>query len=191
MKWYLTLILFALSFLPITSFAQRSSWQVGDKVEAWNVSWYKATIVEVGVGERAGDYKVHYDDFSAASDHWIKARDKNPRIRARTMEKAQDRATLPRLGKYRILSYGPPTNPPLFLGFVELQPSGRYQVQDGKGRPTGAGTYSFHAATSSIKWLNGPYKKSEWKGDFSIKREGKTHEIRLFGRGTIAINSVD
>ena len=44
------------------------SWKVGDKVEAWNVTWYKATILEIGTGQYKGYYKVRYEGFSISSE---------------------------------------------------------------------------------------------------------------------------
>ncbi len=63
-----------LTFTVFTLAAQ--SFGVGDKVEAYNVGWYKATILEVGSGDYVGYYKIHYDEY--ASDQWLK----NTSIRA-------------------------------------------------------------------------------------------------------------
>ena len=46
--------------------ARQPAWHVGDHVEAYNVDWYAATITEIGTGNVAGYYKVHFDAFSAA-----------------------------------------------------------------------------------------------------------------------------
>ena len=62
-----TLILFVWS----TSTAQqpKSTYQVGQQVETYNVGWYKATVLEIGAGKYEGYIKVHYNDFS---QHQIK-----------------------------------------------------------------------------------------------------------------------
>jgi len=95
----------------------------------------------------------------------------------------------PRLGKYKIFSYGAVGRPPLFLGHFELQSGGKYQASNTSGNDYyGGGEYSFDG--TSVIWLSGPFKSNGWSGTFSLEREGKTHKIRLTPR-TIATNSTD
>jgi hypothetical protein len=44
--------------------------------------------------------------------------------------------------------------------------------------------------SSTVQWLSGPCKDSNWSGTFTTEREGKTHKIRLRS-GTIATNNAD
>jgi hypothetical protein len=44
--------------------APAGAFKVGDRVEGWNVAWYKGAITRVGTGDRAGYYLVHHDDFA-------------------------------------------------------------------------------------------------------------------------------
>ena len=104
--------------------------------------------------------------------------------------KAQN-AQGPRLGKYTVMSYGDPRNLPLPLGHFELLSGGRYKSYLFGGEPSGEGKYSFDAATGNVKFLSGKFKDDGWGGGFEISREGKTHTIRLYGRGTIGTNSTD
>ncbi|MBI1369873.1 MAG: hypothetical protein GC162_14610 [Planctomycetes bacterium] len=97
-------------------------------------------------------------------------------------------ATGPRDGKYRIMSYGAVGKPPLFLGSFELA-SGKYKAFLPGDKLQGEGTYSFDAASQTVKWDTGPYA-GVWGGAFTIDREGKTHKIRLKST-TIATNNID
>jgi hypothetical protein len=94
----------------------------------------------------------------------------------------------PRNGKYRIMSYGASSSPPLYLGYFVLE-DGTYKAYLPGDKPAGEGTYEFDAAGSRVVWKTGPYVE-EWGGDFTVEREGKTHKIRL-KRTTIASNSTD
>ncbi|MCC7420395.1 MAG: hypothetical protein IT428_08950 [Planctomycetaceae bacterium] len=97
----------------------------------------------------------------------------------------------PRLGKYRILSYGAVGKPPLVLGHFELQKGNVYKVFLPGDKPAGEGTYAYDAAGKVIVWKTGPYAMEKgWGGGFEVDREGKTHKIRL-KRTTIGTNSVD
>jgi hypothetical protein len=180
-----------------------ASRKVGDKVEARNVTWCPATIIEIGSGEYSGYYKVHYEGFSNASDQWIKASnirsaaktaaatDKAKQTSSRQEKGKQAAASAPHLGKYLIYSYGASDNIPLFLGHFELQSGGRYRAsRRSSGGYYGSGRYSYDAATQTIKWLSGPYLRDKWGGKFSVTREGKTHRIELRLR-TVATNSTD
>lgn len=94
----------------------------------------------------------------------------------------------PRPGKYRIMSYGAPTSPPLFLGYFVLA-NGTYKAFLPGDKPAGEGRWSFNASTHAVTWSTGPYA-GVWGGEFTVEREGKTHKIRL-KRTTIATNSTD
>lgn len=97
----------------------------------------------------------------------------------------------PRLGKYRILSYGAVGKPPLALGTFVLETNSTYKVFLPGDKPAGEGTYAFDAAKKSVVWKTGPYAEDKnWGGAFEVDREGKTHKIRL-KRTTIGTNSTD
>jgi hypothetical protein len=171
---------------PAVPVASDSAWKVGDKVEAWNVAWFPAEILAVGTGERQGYYRVHYSNFSDASDQWLKA----DSIRARESGGAGTTgAATPRIGRYRVLSAGA-GGKQLMLGELELLANGRYIVRLPGGRVRGEGKYAFDSTTATVKWLTGPYREDGFGGTFEVSREGRTHEITL-RRGTIAANSVE
>jgi len=189
----LAVIVFLASPLSLAT-AQDGGFKVGDKVEAYNVGWYKATVLEIGSGSMSGYLKVHYDDFSSASDQFIALRNIRARPNARSAAagaaaSASARNAGPRLGRYLIRSYGNPTIP-IPIGELELLSGGRYRAMANGGRVIGQGTYSFDAASSTVQWLSGPYKEAGWLGQFTIERDGKTHKIRV-NRVTIATNSTD
>ncbi len=97
----------------------------------------------------------------------------------------------PRLGRYTVQSYGAAGNQPIPQGHFELLSGGKYKSYYFGGEPSGEGKYSFDAATGNVKFLSGKYKDDGWGGAFEISREGKTHTVRLYGRGTIGTNSTD
>ncbi|MCZ7643786.1 MAG: hypothetical protein M5U26_00645 [Planctomycetota bacterium] len=104
-------------------------------------------------------------------------------------EEAQAEAASPRLGEYRILSYGRVGSPPLALGTLVLEKDGVYRVLLPGGKESGTGHYAYDAASKTVTWKDGPYK-DVFGGEFSIDREGKTHKIRLKST-TIATNSTE
>lgn len=55
---------------------QKSVYQVGDRVEAYDVGWYKGVVTQVGTGNYAGYYMVKYDDFS--TNRYFKPGDLRP-----------------------------------------------------------------------------------------------------------------
>lgn len=101
---------------------------------------------------------------------------------------AQDASQSPRPGKYRILSYGATSTPPLHLGYFVLR-LGSYEAYLPGDKLSGEGRYTYNPATRTVTWNSGPYA-GVWGGDFTIEREGKTHKIRL-KRTTFGTNSTD
>ncbi|MEJ7611518.1 MAG: hypothetical protein WKF88_10115 [Ferruginibacter sp.] len=183
-----TICCFALSlFFTFSSFSQ-ASFKVGDKAEAYNVGWYKATVIEIGSGSYAGYYKVHYDDYSSASDQYLKASSVRPRKNAAVAAAKNSSAGGPRTSKYLIMSYGANSNP-LHLGYFTLTGSG-YTFLDMGNKKIGSGNYTYNAATKQVKWVSGPFSTNGFTGDFEVTREGKTHNIKL-KRGTFGTNSTD
>ncbi len=180
-----------LALLAGAAFAQPPAWHVGDHVEAWNVAWYPATVLEIGAGSMAGYYRVHYDQYAAASDQWLTAssRRARPAGAAAAAGVAATRAAGPRLGRYRVLSFGAGGSA-IALGAVELLAGGHYRATLPGGRAAGEGRWRYDAATASVRWLSGPYRDDGWGGAFTVEREGKTHQLRLRG-GTVAVNSTD
>jgi hypothetical protein len=93
-------------------------------------------------------------------------------------------------GQIKHFAYGAVGRLPLFLGHIEVQAGGRYRIsRKSSGDYDDEGTYSFDAATSSVKWLSGPCQDDNWSGTFAIDPEDKTNNIRL-KRTTIATNRV-
>lgn len=171
--------------------AQQSTWKIGDKVEVYNSGWYDGTVLEIGSGSMAGYVKIHYDGHPSVSDQFLALRNIRARPDARAAGNAMAAALTagPRPGHYLIRSYGNPTIP-IPIGEMELMSDGHYRAMANGGKPLGAGTYSFDAASSTVRWLSGPYKDAGWMGEFTVEREGKTHKIRV-NRVTIMTNSTD
>lgn len=60
------------AFLFLTAVAavsQSASYKAGDRVEAYDIGWYKGVVTLVGTGENQGYYMVKYDDFSTQRYH--------------------------------------------------------------------------------------------------------------------------
>src|SRR4051812_30074831 len=91
------------------------------------------------------------DGFSAASDPVAKSE----------AAKIAEPAAGPRLGKYRIYSYGATGNR-LYLGEIELVADGNYHALQPGGKTLGEGKYRFDSAKSTVIWESGPYHSSEW-----------------------------
>lgn len=102
---------------------------------------------------------------------------------------ADDANAGPRLGKYKIFSYGAVGNAPLFLGSFVLEKDGVYRAFLAGDKAQGEGRYGFDSATKVVTWTSGPYQ-DVWGGEFTVEREGKTHKLRL-KRTTIATNNTD
>jgi hypothetical protein len=158
------------------------TFKVGDAVEAWNITWYKGRIVEIGTGkENTADYLVDFDDFKL--HQWFKAKN------VRALQAPKEYAGPPRAGKYLVMSYGNPRNP-LPLGYFLLKGGSEYRFYTLADKLIGSGTYRFDAAAKLLTWVSGPFKESRWDGKFEITREGKSHTIR-FNRTTLGTNSTD
>ena len=163
--------------------AENSKYKIGQKVEAWNVDWYKATVIGFGSGNYQGYIKVHYDGYSSGSDQYII--ESNIRLPKNT---TADYTSGPRNGRYTILSYGSVTNP-ITIGYFDLA-NGNYTYYDAGKNIRGRGTYVYSGDTKQVQWQSGPMKDFGEVSNFEIDREGKTHKIRL-NRVTIGSNSVD
>ncbi|MHB1177322.1 MAG: MBT domain-containing protein [Daejeonella sp.] len=184
-KIVVAIITFFIIFLHQFTSAQQGveKYKIGQKVEAWNVGWYKATILEIGSGEHAGYIKVHYDDYS--SDQYLK----ESSIRTRKSAPLNDNASGPRNGRYTIQSYGGNISNPLILGYFDLN-NGKYSYYNAGLNLIGTGTYLYDAGSKKVLWQSGDLKKYSASAGFEITREGKTHNIRL-KYGTSASNSTD
>jgi hypothetical protein len=190
------LTLFSSCLLPPDGSAQTSGtsqskqqsgveFRVGQKVEAFNSGWWKATIIEVGTGEMAGYLKVHYDNYSSASDQYLAVKN----IRPLKNKQADNYGAGPRNGRYTIRSYGGNIYNPIILGYFDLK-NEKYTYYDAGENLIGAGTFSYNATGKQISWLTGALKKYNPDAPFEITREGKTHNVQL-KRGTSASNSTD
>lgn len=170
--------MFSVFFSSIT-FSQA----VGDKVEAYDIGWYKGSIKAIGTGNNQGQYLIDYDEYS--TDRWHYAKD----VRFAKAVKVANTNAGPRLGKYGVLSYGANSNP-LRLGHFQLSAGGKYVFFDNGGGSVGSGSYKYDNLDKEVTWLSGPFKQYKWGGKFEITREGKTHSISL-KRGTFGSNSTD
>src|SRR2546429_48827 len=124
--------------------------KVGDKVEGWNTSWYKATIVEIGSGNYAGYCRLKWDEYS--TDTWISA--KNIRARQDAPAASGGAASAnPPTAKYTcgVFLSGRFT----FTQSVTLKPDGTYQTSTGS-----SGRYQFDAATKNINFTGGALESS-------------------------------
>ncbi|HEX2590052.1 MAG TPA: hypothetical protein VHL34_01055 [Rhizomicrobium sp.] len=153
-----------LLFASTAAFA--AQWKAGDKVQAWNVSWYDATIVEIGSGPYAGYYKVKFDGFSG--EQYLKA----DSVRARPGPESAT-AAWPRLGKYICLGYS--GGPGQFRWYLQI---GKDTYQQ-RTPDLAAGRYTFDKGAQRVTFVDGPYARLNWFGKFSVEREGKTHKIVL------------
>jgi hypothetical protein len=62
----------ALSLISVLAFAAAATYAKGDKVLVeWKGQWYPSTILEVGAGDNAGKFKIHYDGWGAEWDEWV------------------------------------------------------------------------------------------------------------------------
>jgi len=159
----------------------QKKFSVGQKVEAYNVDWYKATITEIGSSNYVGYYKVRYDKYN--NEQWIK--ESNIRI---AQNETKDYVSGPRVGRYIILSYGNAYSP-ITLGYFDLG-NGTYVYYNAAKKMIGNGKCLYNAKTKTVQWLSGPYKQAGWGGAFEIDRNGKTHKIRI-NKVTIGSNSTD
>ena len=67
MQWkhLVSALAMATAFTASPVFAQ-SAWHVGDKVSVWvSGDYYDGTILEVGSGDHAGQYYIHFDRFTS------------------------------------------------------------------------------------------------------------------------------
>ena len=159
----------ALLLLMVSS-AAALGWSVGDKVQAFNVAWYNATIVEIGSGSHEGYYKIHYDDF--ASDQYLAAGSIRARPDAQPTPPSLEAG--PRTGQYVCLAYGGGAG--TFRWYLEITADGTYLQAAPELAP---GRFAYEPHSAQLTFLDGPYEYNGWFGRFSIEREGKTHSIVL------------
>lgn len=70
-------LLAVLTTVSMAASAQ-AAWHVGDKVSVWvSADYYDGTVVEVGSGEHAGQYRIHFDKFT--SEQYALAKNVLPR----------------------------------------------------------------------------------------------------------------
>jgi hypothetical protein len=151
-----------------------AQWQVGDKVQAWNVDWYDGVIDQIGTDNYTGYYLVRFEGPSGPTYQYVA--EKN--IRARPDDAGsgdQASAAEPRAGRYVCLGYNGGAAG-TFRWYLDIDGSGGYQ-QATPDLP--GGTYSFDAAASALSFESGPYAENGWFGRFSVEREGLTHKIVL------------
>ena len=163
---------FAAAVLPLVwASGALAAWKVGDHVQAWNIDWYNATIVQIGTANYAGYYLIHYDGKAGGgSEQYIKAEN------IRAIPGAAAAASAPRRGKYVCMGYS--GGPGQFRWYLDLG-NGTYRQTT---PDLASGHYSFDASARRLTFTSGPYKANNWIGLFSVEREGKTHKVVLRNR---------
>jgi hypothetical protein len=86
-------------------------------------------------------------------------------------------SAVPPLGRYTCYQFSA-TSGFLYWGFLKVLSSSTYR--DGTAGP---GRYAYSAATRKIRWLSGPYKRYQYKGEFQPKGTNghKSDTIVLLG----------
>jgi hypothetical protein len=134
-----------------TATASADDWQVGDKVQAYNVDWYDGTIAEVGSGSYDGYYLVKWDDFNG--QQYIAA--KNIRARPGSAPTGSN-ADAGLTGRY--ICYGYPGAGGQYRWYLQIGDS-TYQQQT-PDLPVG----HFTSDESAISFTDGPYADNGWFG---------------------------
>jgi hypothetical protein len=144
-------MLLLLVLVPAAALA--GDWQVGDKVQGYDVDWYDATILEVGSGGHAGEYLVKYDKYSG--EKWLSAAS----IRARPgAAPAGGSAAGLQPGRYACYGYPGPSG--AFRWYLDMADTTyRQRMPD-----LPAGHYSYAAADGAILFADGPYAANGWFG---------------------------
>ncbi|MES1264942.1 MAG: hypothetical protein ABUU24_04725, partial [Variovorax sp.] len=133
--------------------ALAGGWQVGDKVQGYDVDWYDATILEAGTGDHSGEYLVKYDKYSG--EKWLSAES----IRARPgAPPAEGAATGLQPGRYACYGYPGPGG--AFRWYLDIGEA-TYQ-QRTPDLP--AGHYVHDAAADALMFTDGPYAANGWFG---------------------------
>src|ERR1700752_3239595 len=65
-----------LLFCALSAPPQDRTYKVGDRVEAFDVSWNKGAVTEIGTGKYQGYYMVKYDEFTTM--RWFAPKDLRP-----------------------------------------------------------------------------------------------------------------
>jgi hypothetical protein len=151
----LALMLAVLMVFGTAGSAAADDWQVGDQVQAYNVDWYDATIVEVGSGNYQGYYLVKWDDFS--TPQYISAANIRPRPGAAA---PAPQSADPTAAQGRYVCYGYPGPGGQFRWYLQIDDS-TYQQQT---PDLPAGHYVYDAAGSAIQFTDGPYADDGWFG---------------------------
>jgi hypothetical protein len=139
--------------LLVASPALAGDWQVGDKVQGYDVDWYDATILEVGSGNHAGEYLIKYDKYT--TEKWLSAAS----IRARPgAAPAGGSAAGLQPGRYACYGYPGPSG--AFRWYLDMADTTyRQRTPD-----LPAGHYSYAAADGAILFADGPYAANGWFG---------------------------
>ena len=147
------------STLSFSSAASADLCKIGNKVEAYNITWYSATVVEIGTGDRAGFCKLKKSDYPYPS--WINSNDlRIPKTAANTPAAS----AAPPIAKYScgVFLSGNYT----FTQSVILNKDGTYKPSVGA-----AGRYKYDAATKKIEFDGGNLK------DLFGRYEAENHQI--------------
>ncbi|HWA61359.1 MAG TPA: hypothetical protein VG939_08285 [Caulobacteraceae bacterium] len=147
-----------------------AAFQVGDRVEAWNIDWYPGVIAQVGSGNYAGYYLIAWN---SGTQQWVKAANVRAAAGGGSAGVASvARASAPRSGRYVCMGYNGGAG--MFRWYLAID-GGRYQQQTPTLAP---GAYAYDAASRTLVFTSGPYQ-ANWVGQFSVEREGRTHKIVL------------
>jgi hypothetical protein len=147
----------AMVLLLATATAFARDWQVGDKVQGYDVGWYDATILEVGTGDHAGEYLVRYDKYS--TEKWLSAAS----IQARPDGEAPAAvANGVQAGRYACYGYSGATG--TFRWYLDIgDATYRQHTPD-----LPAGHYDYRAAEGIMLFSDGPYAANGWFGKVGI-----------------------
>lgn len=129
-------------------------YKVGDRVEAWNIAWYKGTVVKVGVEGYAGYYLVKHDEYAQDSYY------KEANVRGLGASPSRTEATRAATPAPLLGTGGGPASGTYGCGVflsgrytptqtITLE-GGRYTTTHGRG-----GRYTFDAATRRVEFQGG------------------------------------
>jgi len=163
-----------LAVLLFSASVAMAAFKPGDKVQAWNSTWYDATIVSIGSGTYDGYYYVHYDgQAGGGSQQYIRADNIRPRPNAPNTPAAPVSKASAATGNFSCFGYN--GGPPMFRWYLDLS-AGTYRQHTPDLAP---GRYASDG--QSITFTTGPYAANGWIG-LVTATNGKIGKIVLRSR---------
>ncbi|MGQ0709551.1 MAG: hypothetical protein ACT4NV_07340 [Rhodoferax sp.] len=162
--------------------------KVGERVQVYNYGWYDGTVIEVGSGSSAGDFKVRRDD-QPKLPAWFSASNIKPMAEVQEANKAEALALAqgPKPGRYVVQGVNVKSLFRIPYGDLVLESGGSYKRWNSDKSYMGAGSYRYNAAARRVEWLSGPLSNPAWGGKFEVRAGGKVQTIYLKD-STIATN---